>query len=259
MSGGKFLHEGESGVSRRFALAASLCLLGAAATRAQAAMSSEPLAPIPIPPQAQAKEAIAALPGTRLAYWDTGGNGEAIVLLHPATGSARIWSYQQPVFVRSGYRVIAYSRRGYGGSDPVPKDNPGTAAGDLHNLAELLGLGKFHLAGSAAGGATDGGAAPVHTAPTHRAGTGGGFKRLARDLLDHSSCHNVTHVRVNVAAARIALKRLAHHPAHEVGGGRLCGQAEVANDPVGPKGTVKSGASQRVPRRGPIPSRFVAQ
>src|SRR5882672_1741293 len=151
MSGGKILHEGESGVSRRFALAASLFLLGAA-PRAHAAMSSEPLAPIPIPPQAQTKEAIAALPGTRLVYWDTGGNGTAIVLLHPATGSARIWSYQQPVFVKAGYRVIAYSRRGYGGSDPVPKENPGTAAGDLQNLVDSLGLGKFHLVGSAAGG-----------------------------------------------------------------------------------------------------------
>jgi pimeloyl-ACP methyl ester carboxylesterase len=152
MSGGKFLHERESGLSRRFALAASVVVLGAAATRARAAMSPEPLTPIPIPPQSPAKDAIAVLPGTRLSYWDTGGNSEAILLLHPATGSARIWGYQQPVFVRAGYRVIAYSRRGYGGSDPVLKDNPGTAAGDLHNLVGLLGLGKFHLVGSAAGG-----------------------------------------------------------------------------------------------------------
>jgi pimeloyl-ACP methyl ester carboxylesterase len=34
----------------------------------------------------------------------------------------------------------------------VPKDNPGTAASDLHNLVDMLGLGKFHLVGSAAGG-----------------------------------------------------------------------------------------------------------
>src|SRR5712675_2050259 len=152
MHGGESHDERRAGISRRFALAASVFVLGDAATRAHAAMSPEPLAPIPIPPQAPAKEGIAVLPGTRLSYWDTGGNGEAILLLHPATGSARIWSYQQPVFVKAGYRVIAYSRRGYGGSDAVPKDNPGTAAGDLHNLVELLGLSKFHLVGSAAGG-----------------------------------------------------------------------------------------------------------
>src|SRR5882672_12124100 len=152
MSGGESFHETRTGVSRRVALAASVLVLGAAVTRARAAVSPEPLTPIPIPPQAPAKEALAVLPGTRLSYWDTGGNGEAIVLLHPATGSARIWSYQQPVFVKAGYRVIAYSRRGYGGSDPVPKENPGTAAGDLHNLVDMLGLSKFHLVGSAAGG-----------------------------------------------------------------------------------------------------------
>src|SRR5882762_1123705 len=132
-------HEPRSGVSRRLALAASVFVLGAGVMRARAAMSAEPLSPIAIPPQAPAKEGIAVLPGTRLAYWDTGGKGEAILLLHPATGTARIWSYQQPVFVKAGYRVIAYSRRGYGGSDPVPKENAGTAADDLHNLADFLG------------------------------------------------------------------------------------------------------------------------
>src|SRR5258706_9384363 len=152
MSEGASHDETSSRVSRRAALGASIFLLGAAAAGARAAMSPEPLTPIPIAPQAPAKEGLAVLPGTRLSYWDTGGSGTAIVLLHPATGSARIWSYQQPVFVKAGYRVIAYSRRGYGGSDPVPKDNPGTAAGDLHNLVDLLGLGKFHLVGSAAGG-----------------------------------------------------------------------------------------------------------
>jgi pimeloyl-ACP methyl ester carboxylesterase len=118
----------------------------------RAAMSAEPMNPIALPPQVPAKEGVAALPGTRLAFWDTGGDGEAVVLLHPATGSARIWSYQQPVLAKAGYRVVAYSRRGYGGSDPVPNGNPGTAAGDLHALMDFLALRKFHLVGSAAGG-----------------------------------------------------------------------------------------------------------
>jgi pimeloyl-ACP methyl ester carboxylesterase len=109
-------------------------------------------APIPLPQQVPAKEALASLPDTRLWYWDTGGDGMPIVLLHPATGSGLIWSYQQPVFAKAGYRVIAYSRRSYYGSDPVAKDHPGVASEDLHHLVEFLGLGKFHLVGSAAGG-----------------------------------------------------------------------------------------------------------
>ena len=110
------------------------------------------MAPIAIPRQVPAKEGVPGSAATRLAYWDTGGGGETIVLLHPATGSARIWSYQQPVFAKAGYRVIAYSRRGHGGSDPVPAENPGTAAGDLNALMDFLDVKKFHLAGSAAGG-----------------------------------------------------------------------------------------------------------
>jgi pimeloyl-ACP methyl ester carboxylesterase len=74
------------------------------------------------------------------------------VLLHPATGSALMWVYQQPAFARAGYRVIGYSRRGYYGSDAAAKDNPGVAADDLHNLILSLGIEKFHAVSSAAGG-----------------------------------------------------------------------------------------------------------
>ncbi|MGE5217911.1 MAG: alpha/beta fold hydrolase [Chloroflexota bacterium] len=113
---------------------------------------NDPMIPVPIPEQAPAKEGIAELSDTRLGYWDTGGGGEPILLLHPASGSALVWLYQQPVFARAGYRVIAYSRRNYYNSDPAPADNPGTASGDLQNFIEFVGLGKFHIVSSAAGG-----------------------------------------------------------------------------------------------------------
>jgi pimeloyl-ACP methyl ester carboxylesterase len=74
------------------------------------------------------------------------------LLLHPASGSALVWLYQQPVFAKAGYRVIAYSRRNYYTSDLAAENNPGTASADLQNLAEFLRLDKFHLVGSAAGG-----------------------------------------------------------------------------------------------------------
>ena len=117
--------------------------------------SSQPMDPmvsVAIPEQAPAKEGMAQLPAGRLGFWDTGGNGETIVLLHPASGSALVWLYQQPVFAKAGYRVIAYSRRNYYNSDSAPADNPGTGAEDLQNLVEYLNLDRFHLLGSAAGG-----------------------------------------------------------------------------------------------------------
>jgi pimeloyl-ACP methyl ester carboxylesterase len=116
-----------------------------------AAPVADPMRPVAMPPQAPAKAELAALPGTRLWYWDTGGTGAPVVLLHPATGTSEIWGYQQPVLAKAGYRVIAYSRRGYFKSDPVPPANPGTASGDLKNLLDYLKVEKCHLAGSAAG------------------------------------------------------------------------------------------------------------
>jgi len=117
----------------------------------------DPLILVPIPAQAPAKEGSAALPGTHLWYWDTGGAGVPVVFLHPATGSTLIWLYQQPVFAQAGFRVIAYSRRNHYNSDLAPEDNPGTGSEDLHNLMEFLGVEKFHAVSSAAGGsvATD--------------------------------------------------------------------------------------------------------
>jgi pimeloyl-ACP methyl ester carboxylesterase len=117
----------------------------------------DPMVPVPIPKQVPAKEGLAELPGTHLGYWDTGGTGEPVVFLHPASGSALVWLYQQPVFAKAGYRVVAYSRRNYYNSDLAPEDNPGTGSEDLHHLIEFLGLGKFHAVSSAAGGsvATD--------------------------------------------------------------------------------------------------------
>jgi pimeloyl-ACP methyl ester carboxylesterase len=96
-------------------------------------------------------ETIAPLPDVRLAYWDTGGAGEAVVLLHAGTGSHAVWDHQRPALVAAGYRVIAYSRRGHLGSDCGPDGAPGTGSGDLRALATHLGLTRFHAVGTAAG------------------------------------------------------------------------------------------------------------
>jgi pimeloyl-ACP methyl ester carboxylesterase len=102
--------------------------------------------------QVLATESFAEIPGAKLGYWDTSGSGEPILMLHPASGSALIWLYQQPEFAKAGYRVIAYSRRNYYNSDSAPANNPGTGSGDLQEFANLLGLEKFHVVSSAAGG-----------------------------------------------------------------------------------------------------------
>ncbi len=124
----------------------------ASAAQAQTSPQTSSMTSIPIPAQAPAKEAMAQVPGSQLWYWDTGGSGSPIVLLHPATGSGLIWGYQQPVFAKAGYRVIGYSRRGYINSAPFDRGSPGIGSEDLRALADHLGLGRFHLVASAAGG-----------------------------------------------------------------------------------------------------------
>ncbi len=109
----------------------------------------------PAPVQAPVKDGIASLPGgARLWYWDTGGSGDPVVLLHASTGSALSWEYQQPVLAKAGYRVIGYSTRGHYGSDPADPAHPGTGSGDLQELMQFLGIDRFHLIGTAAGGFT---------------------------------------------------------------------------------------------------------
>src|ERR1044072_949406 len=116
------------------------------------AQLDDPMVPVPIPEQVSAQEGMAEIPGARLGYWDTGGTGETIVFLHPASGSALVWLYQQPVFAKAGYRVIAYSRRNHYNSDLAAADNPGSPSVDLQHLLEVLRVDRFHLLGSAAGG-----------------------------------------------------------------------------------------------------------
>ena len=108
--------------------------------------------PVPIPAQAPATRAVAALADTKLFYWDTGGPGRPVVLLHAGTQSAEGWGYQQPVLAAAGYRTIAYSRRGYEGSDRGDPANPGIASEDLRQLMVHLGLDRIDLVAAAHGG-----------------------------------------------------------------------------------------------------------
>lgn len=103
---------------------------------------------------ASASGAHAALPGVNLWFVDTGGAGVPVVLLHPNTGTIEIWQPQIAPLCHAGYRVIAFDRRGWGKSMPVPETGPqpGSIAGDLDALAEHLALDKFHLLGVAGGG-----------------------------------------------------------------------------------------------------------
>jgi pimeloyl-ACP methyl ester carboxylesterase len=90
--------------------------------------------------------------GHALWYFDSGGDGTPIVLLHAGVGSGRFWEHQVPVFANAGYRAIGSSRRGHAGSVIGDPNAAGIGSSDLLKLADRLGLQKFHLVGTAAGG-----------------------------------------------------------------------------------------------------------
>jgi pimeloyl-ACP methyl ester carboxylesterase len=108
-----------------------------------------------LPAQKAVHDAVAPLPGTTIAYIDSGGSGVPVVFLHAATGTTQSWEHQIPAFTAAGYRLIAYDRRGWGRTviDPAGPQ-PGTAADDLEALIVYLKIDRFHLVGTAGGGLT---------------------------------------------------------------------------------------------------------
>jgi pimeloyl-ACP methyl ester carboxylesterase len=93
------------------------------------------------------------LPGVNLWYTDTGGSGSPVIFLHAASGTHASWVYQEPAFTAAGYRCIAYDRRDWGRTQTTaPDGDPGNVSDDLHGLVAHLGLDRFHLVATAAGG-----------------------------------------------------------------------------------------------------------
>ena len=82
---------------------------------------------------------------------DTGGDGPALLLLHPGWGDSSIWL---PLLKRlpSHYRVLRYDTRGFGRS-PAPAE-PFSQLGDLVAVLEDRGVDRVILVGNSGGGGT---------------------------------------------------------------------------------------------------------
>ncbi len=80
---------------------------------------------------------------------DSGGDGPALVLLHPGVGDSRFWEPILPALT-ADYRVIRYDARGYGQS-PAPAVKF-SLLGDLVAVLDHYGLGRVAIAGCSMGG-----------------------------------------------------------------------------------------------------------
>jgi 3-oxoadipate enol-lactonase len=87
-------------------------------------------------------------------YYETHGQGPAIVFAHGGGGSHLSWWQQVPAF-SNGYQCVTFDHRGFGQSDEVP-DGRGAAAfvDDLRGLLDQLGIEKAALVGQSMGGWT---------------------------------------------------------------------------------------------------------
>jgi pimeloyl-ACP methyl ester carboxylesterase len=87
-------------------------------------------------------------------YYESHGEGPAMVFAHQRAGNHMSWWQQVPVF-RKDYRCIIFDQRGYGAS-VEPPGGPGTGAfvEDLRQLLDYLGVERTFLVAHALGGLT---------------------------------------------------------------------------------------------------------
>src|SRR5690349_8160356 len=89
--------------------------------------------------------------GRTLAYREHGeSDAPAIFHLHGTPGS-RFTRHPDPS-VYEGLRVVAYDRPGYGRSDAQTGRSVASAAADVEDLADTLGLERFAVMGVSGGG-----------------------------------------------------------------------------------------------------------
>lgn len=92
----------------------------------------------------------APVAGTHI-YYEIAGAGTAVVLIHGFTLDSRMWDGQVAALA-GRHRVVRYDMRGFGRSDP-PGEESYSAAQDLSELLEYLGVDAAAIVGLSLGGA----------------------------------------------------------------------------------------------------------
>jgi pimeloyl-ACP methyl ester carboxylesterase len=89
--------------------------------------------------------------GTKIAAYDHGGSGEALIFLHYLGGSAHLWHPVIPHFLDT-YRIVSYDLRGHGLSDqPENGYTFEDTAKDLEAVMDFFSIQNAHLVGSSYG------------------------------------------------------------------------------------------------------------
>jgi 3-oxoadipate enol-lactonase len=87
-------------------------------------------------------------------YYESHGQGDAIVFAHGAGGNHLSW-WQQVPFFRQKYRCVTFDHRGFGRTEDVPNGPGGNAyQEDLHALLDTLEIERAYLVAQSMGGST---------------------------------------------------------------------------------------------------------
>ncbi len=90
--------------------------------------------------------------GRTLCAYDTGGGEAALVWQHGSPQSGVPLTPLVESAARRGLRLVSYGRPSYGGSTPQPGRDVASAAGDVAQIADALGLDRFAVMGASGGG-----------------------------------------------------------------------------------------------------------
>ncbi len=91
------------------------------------------------------------VPGGSL-YFEIGGEGPVVTLIHPGLWDSRTWDAQVPVLRDAAFRVVRYDVRGYGRSSRLT-GQPYSHVRDLAALLDFLDVPLTTLVGCSMGGA----------------------------------------------------------------------------------------------------------
>lgn len=92
--------------------------------------------------------------GRAVVAYDTGAGGTSLTLLCHL-GSPHTGAPFEPLLDAAaprGIRVVSYARPGYGGSTPNPGRTIGSAAGEVEQIVDALGIERFAVVGYSGGG-----------------------------------------------------------------------------------------------------------
>ncbi len=108
-----------------------------------------------VPPAGAANPKFLDRPGGRIAYFDSGGSGPAVICVPGIGDTAAEYRFPGPLLMRAGYRVVSMDPRGMGESGVSFDDYSAAAVGsDIVALIQSLGVQQAYVVGNSAAGAS---------------------------------------------------------------------------------------------------------